>query len=218
MNAVAARRDNRCRGILAVGGRHGLPGSSEPPQDDGDVRIACWCFRVGGLGVASLGGYFLSWAGHADSGRFSHHLWRFHAQAPSGDVQPSAGFAFDRERSERCPAQLSVMFGTDRAVASWFSAAAAVTRHIALHLMWTRRSIHSRRGLIAPTNSRLHAAVPMRILAPGSHRRGRSHCGVQAVVLLTPQIGTDSLADRRGHLARCAYYPSAPAGGRGIVA
>jgi hypothetical protein len=218
MNAVAVWRDNRCHGAPAIGGSYARPGWSEPPQDDGDARVVDRCFCIVGLGVASFGGYFLSGAGHAEYGRFSHHLRRFHAQAPSGDVQPSAGFASHCERPEWLAAQLSVVFRTHRTIASRISSAAAIPRHVTLHIMRAHRTIHSWRRLTKLAEPRLRAAFReehhrSRGSAPGAislWSTGRSGCSLRRSAPTRSQWSRAVSAVR--------VLPSAPAGGRGIVA
>ena len=218
MNAVAIWRDNRCHSAPAFGGIYARPGWSEPPQDDGDARVVAGCFCIVGLGVASFGGYFSPGAGHAKYGRFSHHLRRFHAQAPSGDVQPSAGFASHCERPERLAAELSVVFRSDRTIASGFSAAAAIPRHVTLHFMRAHRTIHSWRRLTKLAESRQRAAIReahhrSRSSAPGAislWRTGRSGCLLRRSAPTRPQWSRAASAVR--------VLPSAPAGGRGKVA
>jgi len=218
MNAVAVRRDNRCHGVPVIGGSHARPGWSEPPQDDGDARVVDKCFCIVGLGVASFGGYFSPGAGHAKHGRFSHHLRRFHAQAPSGDVQPSAGFASHCERPERLAAQLSVLFRTYRTIASGIPSAAAIPRHVTLYIMRAHRTIHRGCRLTTLAGSRPRAAVPEELHRSRGRHRGRSRCGVPAALAACSADRHRLVRNGRGRLARCAYYRQPLRGERGIVA
>jgi hypothetical protein len=144
MNATRYRRQDWLQEVLRSGVNSGRPEWKGPPP--GNVP-ADGGFFVAGLGVGIFGGYFPRDAFPRQRARVLHQQRRFHAQAPSGDLQSSAGIAPYCKRSQRRAAQLPFLFGIDRALPGFGSASPAFARDTAVHVMRAHRPLHRRRCL-----------------------------------------------------------------------
>ena len=219
MNATVLRGQDWLRDVLRIGVHTMQPEWKGPPHrvvPAGDV------FYLAGLGFVIFGGYFPKDARLRKQAGVLHQQRRFHAQAPSGDLQSSASFAPYCKRSQWRATQLSVLFRNDRTLAGSRSPSAALARHVAMHVVRPHRPIYCRRRLtiserVAPVGD---------VILPGhlAHCHSRQSPGV--IALWGSEHSGSSAPRSRIRLsrifgestARCTYYRYSPSRGRGIVA
>jgi hypothetical protein len=86
-----------------------------------------------------------SWSGAVSSAL--HSIWRSHAQAPSGDVQPGTGSSLDSERSYWFAAQLPLMLRTHRARSGSVSPRSLLACDASLQELRSAGEVHRRSSL-----------------------------------------------------------------------
>lgn len=94
-----------------------------------------------------------------------------HAQAPSGDVQPSTGAAAHLPRSNGSATLVPFMFGADQSRSAAGAAASSLARDAAMLEVRAGRQVYRRSCLTAVLSGR---ALPDRAPAPHGRQGGRS--------------------------------------------
>ena len=95
-----------------------------------------------GIGFAQLDGYFSVRRQDSASASDSFQPRSFNAQTTSGDLQPGAGTAPHRERSNWLAAELPILRRNDRERTESFSATPAIARHAEMHCVWANGSLY----------------------------------------------------------------------------
>ena len=118
-----------------------------------------------------------------------HSVRRFHAQAPSGDVQSGASASLDRERPHWVPTQLSLMLGTDRTKPFSLSPRPLLARHAPLPELRTPRAVYRGRRLKDSHFCTYSPRVLRQLLRPALLliRRARCSFGVARAVISRPR-------------------------------
>lgn len=156
---------------------------------EGTSNTAHYATRFGALVSAALVSRPCSRFGRPSAALYS--VRRFHAQAPSGDVQSGASASLDRERPHWIPAQLSLMLGTDRTKPCSLSSRSILACYASLPNLRTARAVHRGRGV---KTSRVDT-YSQRVLKQVKHvgpaspfvRRARRSLGVARAVISRPR-------------------------------
>jgi len=150
---------------------------------EGTTNTALYATRLGALLSAALVSRPCSRFGRSSAALYS--VRRFHAQAPSGDVQSGASASLDRERPHWIPAQLPVMLGTDRTKPCSLSSRSVLARHAPLPNLRTARAVHRGRRVKDSGVGTYSQRGPQQRSRPASLfvRRARCSSGVARAVI-----------------------------------
>ena len=152
---------------------------------EGTSNTAHYATRLGALVSAALVSRPCSRFGRSSAALYS--VRRFHAQAPSGDVQSGASASLDRERPHWIPAQLSLMLGTDRTKPCSLSSRSILACYASLPNLRTARAVH--RGRRVKTSRVDTYSQRVQQVGPASPfvRRARRSLGVARAVISRPR-------------------------------
>lgn len=127
-----------------------------------------------------------SWSGAVSSAL--HSIWRSHAQAPSGDVQPGTGSSLNSERSNWFAAQLPIMLGTHRARSRSFPSCSLFACDASLQELRSASAVHRRSSLKKSITAPL--GRPFSVRSARSSAKGYARC-------FFPTASTGSAAGER---------------------
>jgi hypothetical protein len=154
---------------------------------EGTTNTAHYATRLGALVSAALVSRPCSRFGRPSAALYS--VRRFHAQAPSGDLQSGASASLDRQRPHWIPAQLSLLLGTDRTKPCSLSSRSVLACHAPLPNLRTARAVHRGRRVKALRVGTCSQPALRQQVGPASLfvRRARSSLGVARAVISRPR-------------------------------